>query len=266
MCDQKSAGQAPFRPGRDMPRLEVLNDAKSIRVHVEKVVLRTRYQALGCISPGEWTPEEFDSYHYLSLMCLRRGVALRLLVSRDSLDDAFVLSYLGRARKEGAHVRVTGSPSGALLLSDGWSAIVSNRGRGRTEQAVFVEERGVVAALSTLFHQAWEGASDLGAFVDRQVGLQEEDRQLLALIAGPGKDVGRARELGVSLRTFHRRVADLYERLGVANRAEATLAARDYRVLAAEGDTSASQAVLRDLDDFHAHVAHPGTDTSTRLD
>lgn len=251
-----------------MARLEVLNDAKSIRIRVEKVVLRTRYQALGCISPGEWTPEEFDSYHYLSLMCLRRGVALRLLVSRGSLDDAFVLSYLGRARREGAQVRVTDSPSGALLLSDGRSAIVSNSGRGRAEEAVFVEERGVVATLSALFQQAWEGASDLRAFVDRQVGLQEEDRQLLALIVGPGKDVGRARELGVSLRTFHRRVADLYERLGVANRAEAALAARDYRVLSAEGDDTvngAPQAALRDLDDFRVHAARPGLDASGRL-
>ncbi|MFI8948931.1 hypothetical protein ACIGO6_20735 [Streptomyces sp. NPDC053750] len=235
-----SADQSLSRPDGGQVGVEVLNGAQSIRGEVEKLASRTRYQALVCIDPGKWGPEEFDCYHYLTLMSLRRGVALRLLVSRAALDDAVALSYLGRMRREGAEVRVTDGPGNALLLCDGRTAIVSHRGGPWAEEGFVMEERGVVASLSALFQQAWEGAADLRTFADRQVGLQKEDRRLLALIISPGKDVFRARELGVSVRTFHRRVADLYERLGIGNRAEAALVARDYRVLPVDSEVGMS--------------------------
>ncbi|MGC9381757.1 hypothetical protein [Streptomyces sp. MH13] len=228
--DATTADRSGARPDGGQAGVEVLSGAQSIRGEVEKMVSRTRYQAFVCIDPGTWGPEEFDCYHYLSLVSLRRGVALRLLVSRTALDDSVTLSFLSRMRREGAEIRVTDGPDNALLLCDGRTAIVSHRGGPRASEGVVVEERGVVASLSALFQQAWEGAADLRMFADRQVGLQKEDRRLLALIISPGKDVFRARELGVSVRTFHRRVADLYERLGIGNRAEAALVARDYRV------------------------------------
>ncbi|CAL9327086.1 hypothetical protein [Streptomyces sp. SudanB182_2057] len=216
--------------------METLNDVQSIRREVETIASHTRHQAFVCIDPKKWGPEEFDCYHYLSLMTLRRGIALRLLVSRASLDDSAVLSYLGRVRREGGEVRVTDGPSNGLLLCDGRTALVSHRGDQRAKEAFVIKESGMVASLSAMFQQAWEGAVNLKTFADRQVGLQGEDRRLLALIVSPGKDVVRARELGVSVRTFHRRVADLYQRLGIANRAEAALVARDFRVLPADSD------------------------------
>ncbi|WP_442816546.1 helix-turn-helix domain-containing protein [Streptomyces sp. NBC_01304] len=57
--------------------------------------------------------------------------------------------------------------------------------------------------------------------------LSDTERQVLDILTRTDKDEAAAREMGVSLRTFRRYVADIMLRLGAANRFQAGLLAKE---------------------------------------
>ncbi|WP_371623879.1 DNA-binding response regulator [Streptomyces sp. NBC_01116] len=63
-----------------------------------------------------------------------------------------------------------------------------------------------------------------GAAAPRPSGIE---RRVLVSMCTVGKDEAGARELGVSVRTYRRHVADLMQTLGAASRAQAALLARE---------------------------------------
>ncbi|MFJ6687006.1 helix-turn-helix domain-containing protein [Streptomyces werraensis] len=84
----------------------------------------------------------------------------------------------------------------------------------------------MITALVALFEQTWEQAVPLG--VQRPVapeGPTAQEQVLLKLLAGGSTDEVAARQLGVSLRTVRRIMAELMNRLGARSRFEAGLLA-----------------------------------------
>ncbi|MFB8139970.1 DNA-binding response regulator [Streptomyces parvus] len=66
--------------------------------------------------------------------------------------------------------------------------------------------------------------SGAGTAAPRPSGIE---RRVLVSMCTVGKDEAGARELGVSVRTYRRHVADLIQTLGAASRAQAALLARE---------------------------------------
>jgi DNA-binding NarL/FixJ family response regulator len=63
------------------------------------------------------------------------------------------------------------------------------------------------------------------------VSLSERELEVLRLVAGGRTDAQIARELGLSVHTVHRHVANIRTRLGVASRAAAAAWAVDHGLL-----------------------------------
>jgi DNA-binding CsgD family transcriptional regulator len=85
---------------------------------------------------------------------------------------------------------------------------------------------------------------------DERRVLREEQRQLLRLMAEGLPDIAIARRLALGPRTLARRVADLYDLLGVDTRFQAGVAAQ-------------RQGLLDDHPSDH-HPSHPHRTTGTR--
>ncbi|GGU48153.1 hypothetical protein GCM10010211_10400 [Streptomyces albospinus] len=154
-------------------------------------------------------------------------MAIRYLFDSAALDDASTRAYIRQISAAGAEIRIAADLKSNLLICDNRSALLYTNPEDPEGGAVITKESDLVVVRG-LFSQAWEQATGLGQLTEERLRLAPADQELLALILKPGKDLARARELGVSLRTFHRRVADLYERLGVTSRTEAALIARQY--------------------------------------
>ncbi|MFH9297355.1 DNA-binding response regulator [Streptomyces sp. NPDC017520] len=100
--------------------------------------------------------------------------------------------------------------------------------------ALLAHRSGLVSSIVSLCERIWDQAADdpsragdgpesgEGAF--RPSGIE---RRVLVSMCTVGKDEAGARELGVSVRTYRRHVADLMQTLGAASRAQAALLARE---------------------------------------
>jgi DNA-binding NarL/FixJ family response regulator len=86
----------------------------------------------------------------------------------------------------------------------------------------------VILAVSSLFWAAWESATALADFRrDRPPALTDQSRAILTRLGAGLKDETAARQLGLSLRTYRRRVAELMTLLGAETRFQAGIRARE---------------------------------------
>ncbi|MHA6761540.1 LuxR C-terminal-related transcriptional regulator [Streptacidiphilus sp. PAMC 29251] len=114
-----------------------------------------------------------------------------------------------------------------LVILDRTSALVPIDPSEGRNGALHVTEPGIVAALVTLFEQAWSTAVPLGAArsQDPETGLTDTERELLRLLGGGLTDDTAGQRLGLSTRTVRRHMASVMERLNASSRFEAGIKA-----------------------------------------
>ena len=212
------------------PNVERVSGAEQIHKRIEDLAFFCHEESLAlwpATTPVENAP---DLARPLDLRALRRGIALQSVYHRKCLEDPDIAANLRDLVKLGANVRVTENEVDWLLVYDRTVAVVPADPGRRERGALMVREPGLVAQLVTHFRGIWEAARDVSEYLDTAVPdtlLSDNERLVLEALATADKDEAAARQMGVSVRTFRRYVADLMMRLGAANRFHAALKAKE---------------------------------------
>ncbi|MFG2874554.1 LuxR family transcriptional regulator [Streptomyces sp. NPDC048337] len=164
-----------------------------------------------------------------ALATLARGVTQRVVYSKASLEVPGQLeTAIEPCIEAGEQAKVAPSVPVKLVIIDEAYALVSLSIREADvhNTMLVVQPCGLLSALIALFEQTWQTALPLHGRATRPAGLPPADRRLLRLLAGGASDEAIARELGVSRRTFFRRLQILMARLGAENRFQMALQAQ----------------------------------------
>ncbi|NUT32689.1 MAG: LuxR family transcriptional regulator [Hamadaea sp.] len=165
--------------------------------------------------PREPNPGEDD--------LLGRGVRLRGIYAPEAFEIPGALALVTAAVAAGEEARVCDDVPLKLAIADRSAAILpftADRD-AMVDSALVVYASTLLDALIRLFDLLWDVSAPL--FPATAAGA--DDEPLLTLLAAGLKDEAIARQLGVSVRTVHRRTSDLMERLGARTRFQAGLAA-----------------------------------------
>ncbi|MEU3374485.1 DNA-binding response regulator [Streptomyces sp. NPDC006660] len=157
------------------------------------------------------------------------GVALRKLYTPRALADARAELRLTRMAAKGAQIRISPAPlvQETIVLDRRVAILAGVPTRGARTYTV-IRSPDVVAGLRTLVHAAWETSLDLDDHLRRPpAALGSEGRRILRMLGSGHTDEAAARHLGMSLRTYRRRVADVMDALGATSRFQAGLRARE---------------------------------------
>lgn len=161
-----------------------------------------------------WSPELVGSLHD----AVRAGRRSRGIFPVHVLDESpEVLEHMVR---QGHQVRVLPRVPTRLSVFGLDSAVIPELPGYASPRRVLVQERGLVMVLAAYFEQLWERATALPE-LDRSTARPDLRRLLLQEMATGAKDEQVARNLGLSLRTVRRRVADLQIELGADSRFQA---------------------------------------------
>jgi DNA-binding NarL/FixJ family response regulator len=156
------------------------------------------------------------------------GITVRKLLSPAVLASEEHRGHLRQILSRGAQVRISGAdlPHETIILDQRVAILAGRRGRAGREYTVTTSP-ALVAGVAGLFQAAWEAATDFGAYLTTQapVHLDDSARQILRMLSTGITDEVAARRLGLSLRTYRRRVADLIATLGAGSRFQAGLRA-----------------------------------------
>lgn len=199
---------------------EVLGD-EQLFVVAEDLQRSTTGEVLSC-HPVE--DIDVDSPGYVEF--LRRQIAggrpMRGLYPANVVDDPDKLAYVRYWAGVGEQVRLLPKAPPQIAVFGDQVALVSSLWGGVGGSKILIHAPALVALVRELFERYWERALPLRRLPK---GPADDQRQILELLMLGAKDETIARQLGVSLRTVRRRVADLMDSLGSTTRFQAGMEA-----------------------------------------
>jgi hypothetical protein len=161
-----------------------------------------------------------------------RGIAVRKVFHRRVLDDPESAAHVRRLAGYGIRVRLaTAELPQEMIMIDRRAVILADPparpgrpGDPAARTYTVVTGGAVVAGLATLFEASWQAATDLldpDAAGPAAPRLDQPTREILGALRDGLTDEAAARRLGLSVRTYRRRVAELMVRLDARSRFQA---------------------------------------------
>ncbi|MFI1731309.1 DNA-binding response regulator [Streptomyces acidicola] len=148
---------------------------------------------------------------------------VRKLFSPASLADEHSREHLSELVDKGARVRIaaTALPHETIIIDRRFAILAGLNTPGGREYTLTTAPT-LIGNVYALFEAAWETATDLQAFLrGEHPQLDTESRTVLRALGSGATDEKAARELGMSLRTYRRRVAALLDTLDAGSRFQA---------------------------------------------
>jgi DNA-binding NarL/FixJ family response regulator len=156
---------------------------------------------------------------------------LRKLYRPGVLLNPSMAQHLRTISSRGASVRITSDDINETIIIDRRFAILAGDLRDGRRGYGVVSEPAVVQNVQSLFDAAWRSATDLAVYDTQNVELRSLAPRVLELLASGCKDETAARTLGLGVRTYRRRVAELMHALGAESRFQAGMRARDLGLI-----------------------------------
>lgn len=158
-----------------------------------------------------------------------RETSVRKVYQPGVLLDPALAEHLRFMTTHGARIRITEREINETILLDRRIAIVAGDRVGGVRSYTVVSSPELVQGIISLYEAIWAAATDLESYQARFTELGA--REILEQLASGCKDETAARALGVGLRTYRRRVAELMEILGASSRFQAGARAREAGLL-----------------------------------
>lgn len=166
---------------------------------------------------------------------------VRLLGRVGLVEERYLLKALDKYAS-GVDVRLVEAPLHDMVLADGSVSVVWSGSGKRSREAVVVRAPAVLRNLRTLFMVSWGGSAALADH--RRLSSRTRSamaRRILQALSSGRTDEAAAREIGMSVRTYRRNVAEITRELGANSRFQAGARAVElgllfYAELTDEGD------------------------------
>jgi DNA-binding NarL/FixJ family response regulator len=135
--------------------------------------------------------------------------------------------HLATLREAGADIRITRDDVNETIILDRRVAILAGDLSAGSRSYSVISRPEVVQGVASLFEAAWRASVELAVFDAELAELRSLAPRVLELLAAGGKDESAARTLGLGVRTYRRRVAELMAALGADSRFQAGVRARE---------------------------------------
>jgi DNA-binding NarL/FixJ family response regulator len=230
LVDERRSVGSPLLPAYQA--VERVEGIANVRAVIDELTFFARHEGMTTQPHGALSPDGIRAARLIDSRVLRRGVRMRSIMAGAALDDPPTVAYLRELTALGAEIRISKRPFERMLIIDRTTALSPINPDNSALGALLIREPGLVSNLVALFERTWLDGVDLEEAigptdVEQGDALTDIERQILLMMVQVDKDDQGARELGISIRTYRKHIADLMLRLGAANRFQAGLQARD---------------------------------------
>jgi hypothetical protein len=210
--------------------VDLSDNDEAVAITVARLVSEARRELICVSTPDSMTNGPLRAAADLLRAPSEHGPGMRVLFP---VRDRDARHWARGLPASGPHeVRVTGARLQEMLLVDRRIAVVLSQFGPSARQAQVVRSPAILQAVHGLFTDSWRSASPL-----QPVGLLDDPRQhetmrqILASLGEGHKDDVAARELGMSVRTYRRYVADFMRDVDATSRFQAGVRAAELRLL-----------------------------------
>ncbi|ATE57583.1 MULTISPECIES: response regulator transcription factor [Actinosynnema] len=161
----------------------------------------------------------------------RPSTGVRKLFRLGALLDPAWAGHVEAVLSAGARVRLSRHEvNETILLDDRVAILAGDRSRGPRGYTVVTEPQ-LLSGITSLFEAAWESGDELSEHAGAMAELRAVAPGVADALNRGWTDDAAARELGMSVRTYRRRVAELMAALGASSRFQAGARARELGLL-----------------------------------
>jgi DNA-binding CsgD family transcriptional regulator len=216
--------------------VEYYPNVDALRAEVQRLLPTVRRELLTAAPHAEWYAKSKDRLGQLRQILtgmVNRGVMIRKLYTVDAMATLLSLpGYRDGFGRVGPQIRVSETPLSEVVILDGHTAFLRVQAHDH-EQCLGLRVPAILQGLRTLYSAAWDAASDLDLYLRRQEGdLDETAAWIMRMLSEGYKDDVAARELGVSVRTYRRHVAEIMRNLNASSRFQAGVRAAELGLTA----------------------------------
>lgn len=158
---------------------------------------------------------------------IQSGLTVRKLYTAAALADDAQRAHLLDVAAAGACVRIceSGLPHETIIIDRRVMILAGTEATGRREFTV-TNTPALIDGVAALFDATWEAAAPIGIRLQGDLPpIDANGREILRALGAGLTDEAAARRLGLSLRTYRRRVAELMRLLESGSRFQAGLRA-----------------------------------------
>jgi DNA-binding NarL/FixJ family response regulator len=159
------------------------------------------------------------------------GKRIRKIYRPGVLLDPSGATHLREVQDIGATIRITRVEINETILLDRRIAILAGDLTDGVRSYSVITSPETVQGVLSLFEAVWSAATELAVYDARIAEIRLLAPQILELLASGCKDETAARTLGLGVRTYRRRVAELMAALDASSRFQAGARARDLGLL-----------------------------------
>ncbi|GAB1692332.1 LuxR family transcriptional regulator [Krasilnikovia sp. M28-CT-15] len=204
--------------------VEVVTGRMAVLERFEQVQRAARHEIRAIDKPPYAVPS--GNRNPVELDMLARGVRYRVIYDPRGLVEFHDLrTDLEQSTARGEVARVlAATPTKLILADDRVGLIPLQAAPSSIESIVVVHPSALLEALGALFESLWDRALPLGSAPEVTTGATgptRDERRLLTLLTTGLPDEAIARQLGLSYRTFQRRLRRLLVRLDAETRFQA---------------------------------------------
>lgn len=225
--EQAKAGQSEDGPEQIV---ELITSREAERQIFEHMNLAAQHQVVSLVRPPVRisrldVPRQQDQRTQRQAQA--RGVRFRTVVDAEFLEVPGTADAVRADIKAGEEVRVVSQLPFKMILADNRVAIVPLNLQQADSPVLLVRSSALLDALYVLFEMFWERGAAISFARSAletsapQPQLPDDAQELVRLMAAGLNDKVIARELGVSVRTLERRVADLMRSFDAQTRFQA---------------------------------------------
>ncbi|MEF3405467.1 transcriptional regulator TrmB [Agromyces sp. CCNWLW203] len=151
---------------------------------------------------------------------LGRGVHYRVIVEKAVLEWPGFIDAARESAPFGEEIRVLPTLPTRLIIADDDMALLPMRSRGedRSSGALLVHPSGLLDLVIAIFEEYWSTSTGFISTGELPGSHDAIDRDLLKLLLLGLTDAAAGAQLGISVRTVQRRVAELMETAAVSTR------------------------------------------------
>lgn len=154
------------------------------------------------------------------------GRTVRKLYRPASLLQPGGVAHLRERERLGAKIRITLDEINETIVLDRKVAILAGDAASGERGYTVVTSPEVIGSVTSLFNAAWRAGTELAIYETEFAEARALAPRILDELAAGSKDETAARALGLSVRTYRRRVAELMDALGATSRFQAGVRAR----------------------------------------
>ena len=209
---------------------ERIEGVASVRRRLQELADGARREVLSFAPPARDSSAARAASRRPDLEVLRRGVVTRTLYLDTIVSEPQALAYAADLVAAGGQVRLVPHLPIRLIIVDHTVAAVPIDPEDGAVGALILHDIGTVSAMVALFEAYWRDGRPIPADTPA-AEFSATDIVILRLLASGSKDEAVARQLGVSVRTVRRAIANLMDRLGAESRFELGITAASRGLL-----------------------------------